>query len=63
MSLKEIKKLMTPTKEFEDAFREELMACYLQSSQASEIGDDRQVVVKLSQAQVWERLLKLVSGK
>lgn len=54
----------TPGKhEFEEEFRKELMACYRRASEANEAKDDRQVVVNLSQAKVWERLLKIVSGK
>lgn len=49
--------------DFEEAFKKELLACYAEASRSSEAGDDRQVVVSLAQARVWERLLNLVSGK
>lgn len=61
--LKELASKMQPQHEFEEVFRSELEACYQEAAQANEANDDRQVVVSLSQARVWERLLKLVSGK
>ena len=49
--------------DFEEAFRKEQQICYAEASLSNEAGDDRQMIVKISQAEVWGRLLKLVSGK
>lgn len=54
---------MIPSGEFEEVFKMELNACYSEAAQASKAGEDRHVVVKLAEAEVWGRLLKLVSGK
>jgi len=46
-----------------DEFKRELETCYFQAQKANESGDDRIVFNYLSQAKVWERLVRIVSGK
>lgn len=63
MSLKALSERMVPQHEFEEAFQKELSRSYAQASEANAVNDDRQVVINLAQAEVWAKLLRIISGK